>query len=325
MSFPLFQSAGSVAFLDDDPDYLEMLALVLPANWNVKFYLRPTDFINKLQQEPPAWETDAWDQQRIIDAWRAGTPLIPQILEYWETNTRRYDLVKVCVVDYSMPAMDGLQVLGELVNWPGSRILLTGQADEQVAVNAFNRGLIEQFIAKQSSDVSKRLIDAVHWLMSAGNARHSQIWRSTLSPEQTSILRVPSVTRDLSEKLTSTWVEHVVIGAPFGIIGIDAHGAIHWLALETVDGLRDLADLATAAGMSSFETKEIAQGRKLPDIELRQSLQLDGAPQLRPAIPIGREGTLLGALFTLPEDFSLDQNHNYGTWLESQPPRIVQD
>ena len=40
-----------------------------------------------------------------------------------------------------MPAMNGLQVLGELVNWSGSRVLLTGRADEQIAVSAFNAGL----------------------------------------------------------------------------------------------------------------------------------------------------------------------------------------
>ena len=30
MTFPLFHRPGTVVFLDDDPDYLEMLALVLP-------------------------------------------------------------------------------------------------------------------------------------------------------------------------------------------------------------------------------------------------------------------------------------------------------
>ena len=36
MSFPLFHRPGTVVFLDDDPDYLEMLALVLPRHWHVQ-------------------------------------------------------------------------------------------------------------------------------------------------------------------------------------------------------------------------------------------------------------------------------------------------
>ena len=46
MSFPLFHRPGTVVFLDDDPDYLEMLALVLPRHWHVKLFLRPAECIN---------------------------------------------------------------------------------------------------------------------------------------------------------------------------------------------------------------------------------------------------------------------------------------
>jgi CheY-like chemotaxis protein len=249
MSFALFQRPGTVVFLDDDPDYLEMLALVLPRHWHLKLFLRPHDCINYLQQEPPFWEADAWNQQQLVEHWREGKPLIPQLLGYWSKYTERYALTRVCVVDYSMPAMDGLQVLGELVDWPGSRVLLTGQADEQVAVNAFNRGLIDQFIAKQTPDISHRLIDAVENLMAAPNPRHSQIWRATLTPQQNALLRVPSIGRDLTDFVSKRWVEHVVIGDPFGVLGMDADGQVSWLQLEPVSGLEDLAVLAQAEGL----------------------------------------------------------------------------
>ena len=66
MTFPLFHSPGTVVFLDDDPDYLEMLALVLPRHWHLRLFLRPTDCIAHLLQEPPFWEADAWNQQQLI-------------------------------------------------------------------------------------------------------------------------------------------------------------------------------------------------------------------------------------------------------------------
>lgn len=103
-----------------------MLALVLPRHWHLKLFLRPHDCINYLQQEPPFWEADAWNQQQLVEHWREGKPLIRQLLGYWSKYTERYALTRVCVVDYSMPAMDGLQTLGELADWPGSRVLLTG-------------------------------------------------------------------------------------------------------------------------------------------------------------------------------------------------------
>jgi CheY-like chemotaxis protein len=323
MSFPLFHRPGTIVFLDDDPDYLEMLALVLPTNWHVKLFLRPVECINYLQQEPPFWEADAWNQQQLIDQWRSGKPLIPQVLAYWSKYTERYALTRVCVVDYSMPAMDGLQALGELVDWPGSRVLLTGQADEQVAVRAFNRGLIDQFIAKQTPDISRRLIEAVEHLLATPSARHAQIWRVTLSPEQNAVLRIPSVSRDLTRFAAKRWVEHVVIGDPFGVLGMDAAGAVSWLQLETVDGLRALAELAELEGVKPAGLQDIREGRRLADLELRQALGRSEPVELNAAFAVGDEAGLLAALFSVDAAQCPDPANSYTHWLARQEPREV--
>ena len=325
MSFPLFHRPGTVVFLDDDPDYLEMLALVLPRQWHVKLFLRPVECINYLQQEPPFWEADAWNQQQLIDHWREGKRLIPQILGYWSKYTERYALTRVCVVDYSMPGMDGLQTLGELVDWPGSRVLLTGQADEQVAVRAFNRGLIDQFIAKQTPDISRRLIEAVEHLLSTPNARHAQTWRVTLGPEQNALLRMPSVGRDLAAFAARRWVEHVVIGDPFGVLGMDAAGNVGWLQLETPEGLKAQAELAELEGVPAAGLDEIRQGLKLADLELRQGLGGEGPPALAAAFPVGQDATLLGALFAVESPLCPDRGNSYSNWLARQSARRVQE
>jgi CheY-like chemotaxis protein len=324
MSFPLFQRPGTIVFLDDDPDYLEMLALVLPRHWHVKLFLRPLECINYLQQEPPFWEADAWNQQQLIDQWREGKPLIPQILAYWSKYTERYALTRVCVVDYSMPAMDGLQALGELVDWPGSRVLLTGQADEQVAVRAFNRGLIDQFIAKQTPDISRRLIEAVEHLLGTPNARHAQTWRVTLTPEQNALLRIPSVSSDLANFAAKHWIEHVVVGDPFGVLGMDAMGNVSWLQLETAEGLRALAELAELEGVKPAGLQEIREGRRLADLELRQALGRAQPVELNTAFTVGDDAGLLGALFNVEPSHCPDVANSYANWLARQERRDVQ-
>lgn len=323
MTFSLFHRPGTVAFLDDDPDYLEMLALVLPRHWHIKLFLRPHDCINYLQQEPPFWEADVWNQQQLIDHWREGKPLIPQILGYWSKYTERYSLTRVCVVDYSMPAMDGLQALGELVDWPGSRVLLTGQADEQIAVRAFNRGLIDQFIAKQTPDISRRLIDAVEHLLATPNARHAQTWRAALNPAQNALLRVPSISRDLASFAQKRWIEHVAIGDPFGVLGIDASGQVSWLQLEATAGLNDLAELAQTEGLRGSALEDIRQGRKLVDLELRQSLGRATPAELAPAFPVGHEESLLGAVFNIDPQYCPDPGNSFSSWLARQDKRNV--
>ena len=323
MTFPLFHRPGTVVFLDDDPDYLEMLALVLPRHWHVKLFLRPGECINYLQQEPPFWEADAWNQQQLVDQWREGKPLIPQLLSYWARDTERFALTRVCVVDFSMPAMDGLSVLGELVDWPGSRVLLTGQADEQVAVSAFNKGLIDQFIAKQTPDISRRLIEAVEHLLATPNARHAQTWRTTLTPEQNALLRVPSVSRELASVASRRWVEHVVIGDPFGVLGMDAGGKASWLQLEPTNALAALAEVAEIEGVRPADLDEIRKGRRLANLELRQALGVQGPPELAAAFPVGPDGTLVGALFNVDAGHQADAGTGYTAWLARQERRRV--
>ncbi len=325
MSFPLFRRPGTIVFLDDDTDYLDMLSVVLPRHWHVKLFVRPNDCINYLQQEPPFWEADTFEQQTLIERWRDGTPLIPQVLGYWSKYAERFALARVCVVDYSMPAMDGLQALSELVDWPGSRVLLTGQADEQVAVRAFNSGLIEQFIAKQTPDISRKLVDAVERLLIMPNARQAHIWHTTLSPAQNALLRVPSIGRELTAFAVKRWVEHVVIGEPFGVLGVDAMGQAGWLQLETTASLETLAEVAEVAGVSAGGVQDIRLGRKLADLEIRQSLAAPEPPQLRPAFPVGSDGSLLGALFNLEPRFCPPPESCYTNWLARQGKRSIQD
>ena len=45
------------------------------------------------------------------------------------------------------------------------------------------------------------------------------------------------------------WVEHVVIGQPFGVLGLDSAGMASWLQLETPAGLPALAELAQVGGL----------------------------------------------------------------------------
>ncbi len=322
MTLPLFHTPGTVVFLDDDPDYLDMLALVLPREWHVELYMRPADCIARLQAEPPQWEADAWAQQQMIDRWRDGAPLIPQILRYWGRSTARFDLTRVLVVDESMPAMDGLQVLDGIVDWPGSRVLLTGQADEQIAVNAFNRGLIDQFLAKQSPDISRRLVEALQRLMATTSDRQSRAWRATLTPEQLAWLRSPDVTQGI-QNVARRWVEHAVIGAPFGVLGMEASGATSWLQLEHATRLDTLAELCEAERMSAKEVTDVRTGRKLAALELRQALEDTDPPMLSPAIPLGRDGLLLGALFPLKPMYAPDPTSSYAHWLATRPERSV--
>ncbi len=236
MSFPLYHRPGSVVFLDDDPEYLEILAMVLPQHWHARMYMRPARCVHALLPEPRLWQEDRPAHQRMVDRWREGQPLIPQILHYWAQTPDRYALTQVCVVDFSMPGMDGLQFLSEVQDWLGGRILLTGQPADRVAVAAFNRGLIDHYIPKQCADVSARLNEAIDAMSGRSLTQHHAIWRSTLRADQIDALSTPGIQESLRSLARRHWSEYVVIGQPFGILGLGADAGVSWLPLDTPEG-----------------------------------------------------------------------------------------
>ena len=324
MSFALYRCPRGVVFLDDDRDYVEMLGEVMPADWYVRLVLQPVACIDLLQQEIPVREADAWVHQEIINRWHEGALLIPQILQYWrEDGAARFALAEVCVVDYAMPAMSGLRVLGELARWPGSRILLTGRADEQLAVSAFNRGLINQFISKQSPDIRLRLTNAIKGLRDQADERHQQIWRATLSPRQHALLCDPLVSAELHSLLRRQgWIEHVVIGAPFGMLALNARGDASWLQLELADNLQELADMALSQGWDASLVQDIRNGDKLIDLELQ--LALGASHQAGPCpsfIVAGENDRLHAAIFTVSAPFSPGLTNSYERFLANHGER----
>jgi CheY-like chemotaxis protein len=326
MTFSLHRRPGGIVFLDDDPDYLEMLAEVMPPNWYIRLLLRPVECIHTLMQEAPQWESDAWRHQEIINHWRDGTALIPEILKYWkEDGTARFALTQVCVVDYAMPAMSGLQVLNELKGWVGSRVLLTGRVEEQLAVSAFNRGLIERFIPKQTPELRVRLTSAIQGLLDRPDPRLQQTWRATLSREQSTLLSNPAISQALEQlAVDEGWVEHIVIGAPFGVLALDGKGSASWLQLESSDKLPELAEMAESQGWERSVVDDVRAGKKLIDLELQLALGVSRKPRPQPAFSLsGEPATLHAALFKLDETDSPGPEKSYQNFIENLGKRTL--
>jgi CheY-like chemotaxis protein len=325
MTFSLIHRPGTVVILDDDPNYLELLAMVLPNHWHIRLFVRPVQCVYDLHREPRLWEQDRWTHQAMVDLWRQGKPLIPQILQYWATTPERYGLAHVCVVDFSMPGMDGLQVLSEFVGWPGARILLTGQADERVAVGAFNRGLIDQYIPKQASNVTARLTEVIEILSHHAYERHDPIWRSTLRPDQQELLAERPIQDALRTLAKRQWVEYMLIGQPFGILGLEASGQVSWLQLETREGLATMVELAKLQGADSHSLQTVQEGRCLLALELRQALGLQGPGTPLTAFALTDDDRLLAALYALPSSALPAQVMGHEEWLSRQAPRRLRE
>ncbi len=322
MPFPLYHRPNALVFLDDDASYLETLALVIPQNWGVRLFTHVDDCLAHFQQQHTLWEADVWYHQELVNSWRAGGQLVPQMLEYWLSNSHRYSLTQTCIVDFAMPAMTGLDFLKLLDTWPTNRVLLTGKADELVAVGAFNDGLISNYVPKQHPYIGKHLTSVLSNLHLKPMDLHDGIWRSALKQEQYAVLQESTVKLELTTLARNRqWVEYVVVPAPFGILALDRHARAHWLQLELRNDLASMAELAESTGQPDAVVQKIREGSHLINTELLMALGSDEEAVTKTSFTIGSTQSLLGALFRIAPDKVYGKS--YDEFIVSLPPRSV--
>jgi CheY-like chemotaxis protein len=338
--FTLFKRPSRLVFLDDDALFLQVLKVALPPDWRADLFMDSEACLAHLKANGIAWLQDEYKQQILLDkaddSAQGALNIIPGILDYWRQSPERYDLVHMATFDYAMPGLNGLDAFELLQDWPGRRVLLTGQADESIAVKAFNKGLIQQFIAKQSGNLRDSLLFQLPDLLEQPLPRHQVLWLQSLSRVQQQWLSEPSVVQELNEWIVQNdWVEYAVTHTPFGILGANTKGIVCWLQLEFESDLGELADLASKQGLDSKGLAKVRSGTSLVNTDL--CLALDPARVLTTssAFKLGSNSSqseqnghlpdnLLGALWPLGDSYNFSKERTYDTWKTLYPSKIIQ-
>ena len=140
-----------VIMVDDDPDFLDGISLMLDKNTSYKLFQSASEALDYANQSHKQVSL----QERCYSNYKTG-PQDSDSLSHVDIgrlyeeiyNGDRFQTSSTVVVDYSMPEMNGLEFLMELKNPFIKKVLLTGQADTELAIKAFNKQLIDQYIDK---------------------------------------------------------------------------------------------------------------------------------------------------------------------------------
>ena len=147
---------------------------------------------------------------------------------------KRFMTPSVLVVDYSMPQMNGVQLCEALRHLPCKKILFTGVADEKVAVDAFNRGLIDRYIKKSDDDALDKLEAEIIALQREYFAARSDPLREMLALHNYTFVSDPAFSTLVKGLIKDMRiVEHYVYCAPAGILMYDSDGQAHLMVVET--------------------------------------------------------------------------------------------
>lgn len=171
----------------------------------------------------------------------------------------------VVVVDYSMPQMDGLEFCQALQDLPCKTILLTGTADEGIAVQGFNHGLIDRYVKKHDSNMVERLDQEIDALQQQYFATLSGTLRDLLTRHSFSFLSDP-VLSDRVRELSARYgfVEYYLYPNPAGLLLLTPRGQATLMVIETRASLASQVESAEAYDAPAALTEGLRDGRIVP-------------------------------------------------------------
>ena len=225
-----FYFPTTVTFVDDSIDFLANLSLQLNPKLSFQLYDSATNALMTLNEE----RNQTTPTQRFFSRFHYtdDVPLTHHIIDvnldkvHREVyNEHRFEQVSVAVVDYDMPSIDGIEFCRNIKNPAIKKILLTGKADEKIAVQAFNQGIIDRFILKQDKQVAELLNQSITDLQLAYFMQTERMLIDALSIGKHAFLRDSLFASKFCEICNELGiVEFYLCSEPDGMLLLDANG-----------------------------------------------------------------------------------------------------
>lgn len=148
-----------IILIDDDQDFLKAMCQHLSKNFQVDIFNdvnKALDYIEKSQSDLALINPENFinlEEQDLSDV-----RLDLNKIHAFSNNKEKYKLNTVIISDYEMPEMNGIALFERLSHIPAMKILLTGKADLTLALDAFNRCLVDKFLVKNTEKMPEEIL-----------------------------------------------------------------------------------------------------------------------------------------------------------------------
>lgn len=321
-----FYFPTTVTFVDDSSTFLSNLCLQLDPGLAFRLFSSPSDaldFVNSrprpgLSDEPifaPFRDRTDEDVAQQVIALSVNT-VRKQVL-----NTNRFRAMSVVVVDYDMPGMNGLEFCRRMTDPAVRKIMLTGKADEHIAVQSFNEGIIHRFIRKHDTSAVQALNRAVHELQNAYFDDVCQSILDTLAVSEYAFLRDEVLSARVAALSSSLGiVEHYLSYSPGGLLMLDSAGNSYLLIVYTDQTLRGLREIAVEQGAPAGFLDQLDKRHSLPYFwRTDGDYPADGSAwqdYMHPATQLNGKQRYVYAVIPNPPGLDLERVVSYDSYLE---------
>lgn len=313
--------------VDDSSNFLESIAMRLDPNLVLKTYSSPLDALSALNARSATLEMfmgkSVYSVGRNVDGPNPNDRLLyvdVNSVHQIAFNPDRFSFPSVVVVDYCMPEIDGVAFCKKIVDKSICKILLTGKADEIVAVEAFNEGVIDVYIRKQQPDALALLNFSVMRLQEEYLRRKSISLNNVLELSGFAYLLDKVFIAQFKEIcLKLNIVEYYVCGEPGGVVLLTAGGSATLLLVHTEDSLRTEYEIAESSGASPLYLEKLMSKKFLPrykNYEIEPPLDdRSDAEYLIPGTEVHGDHWYLYGLIEWNNFFGNDKKYSYSDYV----------
>ena len=254
MTLPLFEHPVSIAFVDDSQSFLESVAFTWSDSASFILFDSPHVAAEELlQQSGSRMQPGSLNLSADLRS-----------IHHRLYDAQRFSEVAVAFIDYSMPEQDGLALCSLLRETPIQLVLFTGQADQQVAINAFNNGLIDYFLPKHSKALEE-LTTLIPKFTRRFFEKRTAFFADAIRLDGDSLLHDAALSllvRDI--KREHGFTEHYYVSQPEGVLFVRPDGSLARLVLETAARMQGHLDAAIAAGAPVSLVEALRSGSVVP-------------------------------------------------------------
>ncbi|CAH0294892.1 hypothetical protein SRABI118_04191 [Massilia sp. Bi118] len=271
MTLPIFQHPTMTVLVDDSPSFIHSLRYQLGPGFPSIGFSDTGAAIAWLREHGSAPAALAGLLSPSVDTYTLSPQPYNIALHVEQVcgirnQAQRFMTPSVLVVDYSMPGMNGIEFCEAVRDLPCRKILLTGVADERVAIEAFNRGLIDRYVRKSDAHALDRLEAELTQLQEGYFLAQSEALRMLLALHDYSFVNDPAIcglVRELGAR--HKIVEHYLFKTPPGFLMYDRDARPWLLAVETEQSMNAHFEIALDGGAPPSLLEALEQRRVVPN------------------------------------------------------------
>ena len=234
-SINVFMHPSATVFLDDNENFLKIVCMGLQDKIKLHTFTDSKAMFNAVNQ--------CHDKYKVmVPRLQNDTDIIGEISSKLNISEiyklahdpHRFDYISVLVFDQVMPNKSGLELFREMQNSNLGKVLLTAETDKDLAIQAFNEGLIDKYIMKEGDDLEGRLQSAIIELQQRHFYRLAEPLLASLSKTLLDMLSNPRFITLFQALINEYQIKEYYLADSSGtFLLLDSSGEPMWLIIRS--------------------------------------------------------------------------------------------